>query len=350
MILLGGVGCPKVVKEQLDTHCEVCRAPQAAMPCSRCALPPPSPQSRSRQGVQQRSVEPIVLDGKYQLLEEIGRGGMGTVFRALDTTLDRIVAVKFLLPELQAKRDVVKLFRREAQAMASINNKNVVRVYSFGRYGSADFLVTEFIDGLTLEQMIDAAYGRKTLIATSDVVGILAKAAAGLAAIHRAGVVHRDIKSGNVMVEDSTGRVLIMDFGLGQKIDLTAKESIVAPRGTPAYMAPEIIRSQRVEPVKEYLADIYAFGIMAYELGTNALPFDGDNWIEVLEKHLEQPPPRLMEIRRDIPGALDVVVAKCLEKDPALRFQSAEEISETIAKIARRVEDEPTDGTSHRRR
>jgi serine/threonine-protein kinase len=292
-------------------------------------------------------VEPIKLDGKYRLLEELGRGGMGTVFRARDESLDRDVAVKFLLPELQSKPDVVELFRREARAMASINNKNVVRVYSFGRYGAADFMVTEYIDGPTPEQVIDAAYGRKMLLSLRDIVDALGKAAMGLSAIHKAGVVHRDIKSGNVMVENSTDRVLIMDFGLGQKIDGGAKASMVAPRGTPAVMAPEIIASQHVEPAKEYLADIYAFGVLAYELCTNTLPFDGDTWVEVLEKHLEMIPPSIAERRDDLPAELSDMVARCLEKNPDDRYRSADEIASVLESIARRLPIEDGDGDHH---
>ena len=321
-----------------DRHCEICRVPHAMMPCDRCALPSPSLPNRPREKGPPRPVEPIKLEGKYQLLDELGRGGMGTVFRAKDETLDRYVAVKFLLPEIQAVHEAVELFRREAKAMASINHRNVVRVFSFGRYGAADFIVTEFIDGPTLEETIDARYARQVHVKVTDGVAILAQAAAGLAAVHKAGVVHRDIKPGNVMVETTTGRALLMDFGIGRKLDVSQKEAPVAKRGTPAYMAPEIIRAPLVHPVDEHLVDIYAFGVTAYELMTNVLPFDGDTVHEVLDAHLTMPPLRPSSIRPDLPREIEEVILKCLEKDPAKRFASADELQEVLLRLSRRLD------------
>lgn len=321
------------------THCEICRVPHALMPCSRCALPeartslPPSPNRPPR------SSAPILLEGKYRLLDELGRGGMGTVFRAIDESLDRMVAIKFLLPEIQAMPIAVERFRREARAMAKINDHNVVRVFTLGRYGAADFFVTEFIDGPTVEDRLDTAHRRGDLVPLSAAIDILVQASAGLTAVHRAGVVHRDIKPGNVMVEQATGRVLIMDFGIGRHIEREANHEAVGVGGTPAYMAPEIISNLELSPSQEMLVDIYALGVTAFELLTNQLPFEADTWVEVLEKHLDEVPRTPSSLRADLPAELDDIVLRCMKKDPSERFRSADELHRALVSSALNVLD-----------
>lgn len=314
-------------------HCDVCRAPAALMPCSRCILPGPHTAAGEQSTRQMRPSHPILLEGKYRLLEEIGRGGMGTVFRAVDEILERPVAIKFLLPEIQAMPTAVERFRREAKAMASISDHNVVRVFSFGRYGAADFIVTEYIDGPTLEEMIDRAYKREEHIPLEHAVDLLLQSTRGLAAIHAAGVIHRDIKPGNIMYEPEMERALIMDFGIGRRVARESETSAVAPGGTPAYMAPEIIVSREVNTLQEHLIDIYAFGVTAFELLTNRLPFDGETWIEVLEKHLELMPPRPSEFRPELTKELEELVLTCLRKKPQERFQSAKDLHQALQAI-----------------
>lgn len=305
-------------------HCEICRAPAALMPCSRCVFTKEMSLGRTRaQPRQKRPSQPLLLEDKYRLVAEVGRGGMGTVFKAIDESLDREVAIKFLLPEIQRIPDMVDRFRKEAKAMAAINHENVVKIFSHGRWGRADFLVTEFIEGETLEDTIEAAFQRRTYIEVDRALYMIDQAAAGLSAIHRAGVVHRDVKPGNVMVHEETDRVVIMDFGIGHRPETDKKLKTILPGGTPAYMAPEIIEGGRIDPTKEYLADVYALGVTAFETFTGQLPFDGDNWVKVLQDHLITPPPRPSELRPDLPRDLDEVVIRAMAKEPPQRFQSA---------------------------
>lgn len=307
-----------------EKHCEICRAPQAMMPCNRCVFPPPHRVNRTTSLERQsRPSKPLLLENKYQLLEELGRGAMGTVFKAVDQDLDREVAVKFLLPEIQRVPEMVERFRKEAKAMAAVNHENVARIYSRGRFGEADFLIMELIEGSTLENTVEAAYQRRSMLSLPKVLSVLDQTAAGLAAIHEAGVIHRDVKPGNVMVVNDTDRVVIMDFGIGHKPMRSKKMQTVLPGGTPGYMAPEIIEGGQIETAKEYLSDIYALGVTAFEALTGVLPFDGENWVEVLQNHLVTPPPKPSSLRPEIPEYLDEIVLRCLEKKREDRFVSA---------------------------
>ncbi len=272
----------------------------------------------------------IVLEGKYRLLEELGRGGMGTVFRALDESLDRVVAVKFLLPELQADKTLVERFRREAQAMASVRHENVLQIFSFGLYGSTSFFVMEYIEGVTAEQLLENAQERKVFLRLSKLLPILEQAASGLGAVHRAGVVHRDVKPANIMVEAETGRTVIMDFGIGKRYNAGDIRRTKTPSGSPAYMAPEVVSGQEISSDDDHLSDIYAFGVTAFELLTSTLPFDSENWVDILVKHVTELPPTPSSQRAGLPSEADEIILKCLAKAPQERFQTCEDLQKAL--------------------
>jgi serine/threonine protein kinase len=271
-----------------------------------------------------------VLEGKYRLLEELGRGGMGTVFRALDESLDRIVAVKFLLPEFQADEHLGDRFRREAKAMASVRHENVLQIFSFGSYGATSFFVMEYIEGVTAEKLLENAISRSVFLSLGKVLPILEQAASGLAAVHRAGVVHRDVKPANIMVEAETGRVVIMDFGIGKRYQHGETRRTQTPAGSPAYMAPEVVSGQQISSDEDYLSDIYAFGVTTFELLTNSLPFDSKNWVDILVKHVTEAPPTPSSRRPELQPELDAIVLKCLAKSPKERFQSCVELQRAL--------------------
>jgi serine/threonine protein kinase len=277
----------------------------------------------------------LLVAGKYRLLDELGRGGMGTVFRAVDEGLQREVAVKFLLPEVQALPLAVELFRREARAMARISHQNVMGVMDLGHHGTADYMVNELINGTSAEQLLDAAGRRQEWLPLAEVLNILVQAAAGLAAVHEGGVIHRDVKPGNIMVEGESGRVVILDFGIGQWRELTGDEYNRSTGGTPAYMAPESLGGSAIPPEQRHLVDIYAFGVSAFELLTNCLPFDAQDWLELVAQHAEQAPVPPSELRPELPMELDAVVLRCLAKDPTARFASAENIRDVLWPLAR---------------
>jgi serine/threonine-protein kinase len=271
----------------------------------------------------------ILLEGKYRLDGELGCGGMGTVFRAVDESLDRVVAIKFLLPEHQEERDAVERFRREAKAMASVRHENVVQIHSFGCEGDVDFFVMELVDGQTLAEILMERRSRSnvTHIPLDTVVRYLDQACAGLSAIHDAGMVHRDIKPGNLMLEALTERLVIMDFGLGR----TRKRPSDPRRlrivsGTAGYLAPEIIDGRQLEDWEEVLGDIYALGVTAFELLTGRLPFDADCASVMLDRQCNEDPPPPSAYRSEIPEVLDELVVGCMSRDPAKRFQWCAEL------------------------
>ncbi len=274
-----------------------------------------------------------MLRGHIRLEREIGRGGMGTVFRGWDEVLARHVAVKFLLPEHQADPYVVKLFRREARAMASVGHPNVLQVLDFGQFGSSDFIVTEFIEGHGLDHLLDVAWDRKDPIPLERAWSFTRQLLRGLDAVHRAGVVHRDVKPGNVMLDEVQDRIVLMDFGLGRKYDGRSNKLTLVNSGTPAYMAPELIQSEARNPVIDRSADLYAAGLCAYEIFCGRHPFTSESWVSILDDHLSTPPPRPSDLRPEIPFELDRLLLWPLSKDPADRPRSAGELSEAYEQM-----------------
>ncbi len=316
-------------------RCELCQAPSSLAPCPRC--PPGAREAAPLQPFASAASgsSGLLLEGKYRLLEEVGRGGMGTVFRAHDESLDRVVAVKFLLPELQEEPAMVERFRREARASASIEHRNVIRIYEVGVHGSTDFLVAEYLEGGTLDRHISRAQARGELVPLPEALWILEQTCAGLEAVHGAGVVHRDLKPGNLMLDADGRRVVIMDFGIGRRYAPGDVKGTLAPVGTPAYMAPEIIVGAERGLAGESAADLYSFGVTAFELLTLELPFASGSWVEILHQHIVEAPPRLSARRPDLPEALERIVLRCLEKRPEDRFGSAEDVRRALLPLLR---------------
>ena len=260
---------------------------------------------------------------------------MGTVFRAHDDSLERVVAVKFLLPELQAEESLVERFRREAQAMASVRHQNVLQIFSFGRYGSANFFIMEYVDGLTTEDLLRHAIDRREHLPLKLTLEILEQAASGLSAVHKAGVVHRDVKPANIMYEEDSKRAVIMDFGIGKRYLSTDLRRTQSPSGTPAYMAPEVVSGKEISAEEDHLSDIYAFGVTAFELLTGCLPFDAENWVDLCVKHVTQDPPAPSSRRSRLPKEIDDIVLKCLEKLPQARYESCAQLRDALRRRAR---------------
>jgi serine/threonine-protein kinase len=252
---------------------------------------------------------------------------MGTVFLAEDISLKRRVAIKFLLPELDASADCAIRFKHEAVGMASVRHNNVAQIYSYAEHGGNLYFVMEYLDGDTVESLVDAHNRRGFFIPLSDAMDILVQAAQGLAAVHRAGVVHRDIKPANIMLADDGRRTVIMDFGLVRNVEIEHEmRSLV---GTPAYMAPEIAEG-RPGSDRSPQVDIYSFGVSAYEILTGSLPFNGRTWVEIVRKHITEMPPFPSERRPGLPEKLDEIVFRALSKDPNERYKSCSEMLEEL--------------------
>ncbi len=281
----------------------------------------------------------IVLDDKYRLMNEVGRGAMGVVFLAEDMPLERKVAVKFLLPSLATSPDYAKRFNHEAVAMAAIQNHNVAQIFSFGQYGNIPYFVMEFLEGVTVEHLIDAHNRRGSYISVAEAIEILIQSLSGLSAIHRAQAVHRDIKPGNIILTHDPIRVVITDFGLVRRVQIQSDTRALA--GTPAYIAPEIA-SGEPGASESLLTDIYSMGVTAYELLTGVMPFVGETWKEILQMHIEDEaiPPAVR--RPAIPAELDRIITKAMQKSPEDRYGSCGEFIKDLIDVQRqRFSEEP---------
>ena len=275
----------------------------------------------------------VVLEGKYRLISELGRGAMGTVFLAEDRTLKRQVAVKFLLPELINSEDCAVKFHREAVAMAAIRNENVAQIFSFGEENDAPYFVMEYLDGETVESLIDSHNRRGFYIPLDDAVDIAIQSLNGLAAIHRAGAIHRDIKPANIMLASDPMRAVIMDFGLVR--DVRFEDDTRTLAGTPAYIAPELVEG-RADADGSHLTDIYSMGVTVYELLTGSIPFGGDSWVEILQKHMAEMPVYPSVRRPGLPDRVDDVILRAMSKDPRERYQTCQEFIDDLAAVSER--------------
>jgi eukaryotic-like serine/threonine-protein kinase len=278
-------------------------------------------------------VERQSIGERYRIEARIGQGGMAEVFRGHDPSLDRTVAIKVLLPPFDRDAGFVARFRREAQAAARLNHPNIVGVYDAGAEGDTQYIVMEYVEGRTLASFL-AGGGKPTPM---QAVELGEKIAAALAAAHAQGIVHRDIKPANVMVTRA-GAVKVMDFGIARiQTDATAPQtsSVI---GTPAYFSPEQAQGQQVDA----RSDIYSLGCVLYELLAHRQPFTGDTPVAVAYKQVNESPPPPSQVNPDIPPRLDAVVMKCMAKNPANRYQSADELIADLERARQGQEVEAT--------
>lgn len=264
-----------------------------------------------------------VVAGRYELLEEIGRGGMAVVYRARDGVLHREVALKVLQPGRAGDASFVRRFEREARAVAALNHPNVVAVHDTGEDDGTYYLVMELVRGPTLADLLE----EEGPLAAVRAVGIAHGVCMGLAAAHRKGIVHRDVKPSNVVFDAESDTVKVADFGLAR----SATEATVSTTvyGSAPYMAPEQARGGAVDP----RTDVYAMGCVLFEMLTGQPPFTGDSPLAVVAQHQSQDPPSMSE-QRDVPTDLGALVARCLEKDPADRFADADALGSALAPFA----------------
>src|SRR5215470_1122420 len=278
-----------------------------------------------------------LLDGVYVLQQPIGRGAAGQVWLAEDVLLKRRCAVKVVPPELigsnaDAWRNAL---RREASAMAALRHPNIAQVYAFGRHRDLHYFIMEWVDGETLATEIERRKQSGQAIPVRRGLRIIAEACRGLAAVHKVGIVHRDVKPTNLMLSKD-GRVVLIDFGLVRMPDGAGPGG--APVGTPRYMAPELARpTERPSAEELHLADLYSLGATAYELFTGTPPFPGEGAREVIQRHLSEPPEPPSRRRPDLPAVVDRLLLRALAKKPNERYSSAEDFRAAISAVAARL-------------
>ena len=302
---------PKATESKLDT-----------------AVPGESTPTGSSPYLHSGVAQPLAIPG-YELLEQIGRGGMGVVHRARQVLLNRAVAVKFLPNATAAEPDLIRRFMAEAQVVASIRHANVIDVYDFGETAGVPFIVMELLE----KDHLGDRFPVGTAHDPAKFVPVMAKIARGVAAAHEGGTIHRDLKPANILF-DRAGEPKVVDFGLAKRenSDLT---QTTASMGTPYYMSPEQAkgRSKQVGPQ----ADVWSLGVMLYEGLTGRRPFESENQFSLMMKIVGKNPAPPRELNGSIPESLERIVMKCLSKKPADRYTTAAELARALEAYRRGV-------------
>ncbi len=261
---------------------------------------------------------------RYLLREPLGSGGMSSVYRAYDPVLDRDVAIKILPAELARDPVLRERFHEEARALGGVEHPSLIRIFAVGQEGLVSYYSMELITGMSLKDALAA--GRLTV---AEAFAVLRQVLGALEAVHRAGIVHRDVKPGNIML-DASGRVVLMDFGLARRAerqDLTAAGAVL---GTPEYMSPEQARGEKADE----RSDLYSIGVVLYEMLDGRPPYGGRDTIEILRQHVQAPVPPLQAAAPGTPPELGRIIGRLLAKKPSERYPQVAELLADLGKVA----------------
>src|SRR4051794_27478659 len=263
-----------------------------------------------------------VLSDRYELEELVGTGGMSSVFRAHDRLLDRKVALKILHEQYTQDDDYVERFRREARAVAALSHPNIVTVIDRGEHEGRQFIVFEYVAGENLKRLIE----RRGPAPVTTALELGMQIARGLSFAHQQGLVHRDVKPQNVLL-NGDGQAKVTDFGIARSLDvqhgMTQTGTVL---GTSDYIAPEQAQGQRVD---EH-TDVYSLGVVLYELLTSEVPFPGENFVAVAMRHINEPPPPIRDKRPDVPPRVEAAIQRAMAKEPSDRFRTMADLCDEL--------------------
>jgi serine/threonine-protein kinase len=276
-----------------------------------------------------------VFGDRYEILGTLGKGGMGVVYRARDRQLDEVVALKLLRPEaLAADPTLIDRFKQEIKLARRITHRNVLRTHDFGEAGSVPYISMEFLEGVTLKDLIR----NRGALPLGVGLSIAKQMCHGLGAAHDTGVVHRDIKPQNMLILPESGELKIMDFGISRRTEVEPGTSGLTTAGTvmgtPDYMPPEQAQGKPAD----FRSDLYSLAVVFFETFTGKLPFRGDNPMAVVVAHIQQPPPKPRSVNPKLSTELEALILKGLAKDPAKRWQTTDELLEALSAISTKAE------------
>ena len=312
--------------------CQKCQYenPSGSGFCSNCGAPlipstsAPSSKTETIQTPREELNIGSIFAERYQIIEELGRGGMGNVYKALDKELGERVALKLLKPEIAADDRIIERFRNELKFARKITHKNVCRMFDLSKFEKTPYITMEYVSGEDLKTTLR----RVGPLSTGKAVYIAKQVCEGLTEAHKLGVVHRDLKPQNIMI-DKQGHAHIMDFGIARSMKTKGVTTSGMMIGTPDYMSPEQVEGKPVD----VRADIYAMGVILYEMSTGTTPFQGDTALSVAIKHTREKPRNPREINNQIPVQLSTIILKCMEKNRERRYQDVPELLTELDKI-----------------
>lgn len=302
--------------------------------CSKCGtqIHPSEKISSPRTKTIQAPIKELTIGStfadRFQVIEELGKGGMGEVYKVFDKKIKEKVALKLLNHEIAADEKAIERFRNELKYARKISHRNVCRMFDLGEEEGTQYIIMEYVPGEDLKGTIR----RVGQLSVGKAISISKQVCEGLAEAHRLGVVHRDLKPQNIMV-DREGNARIMDFGIARSIKTKGITGTGVMIGTPDYMSPEQVEGKEVD----HRSDIYALGVILYEMVTGGVPFEGDTPLSVIVKHKSEAPPNPKEVNAQIPIDLSQMILRCLEKDKERRYQKAGDILSELIKIEKEI-------------